>query len=121
MARLLTLALAGFALGIAGQRLMAKGEIVSPSQLGHLFSENESTGYSGIGATIHGCTIKGNISLNTGERIYHIPGQEHYDETVITPSKGERWFCSESDAQAAGWRRARSYSQNGRRALRDQF
>jgi hypothetical protein len=52
------------------------------------------------------CTIKGNISLNTGERIYHVPSQEHYSETVITRSKGERWFCSEDEARAAGWRKA---------------
>jgi hypothetical protein len=52
------------------------------------------------------CNIKGNVSLNTGKRIYHVPGQEHYSETIITPSKGERWFCSEDEARAAGWRKA---------------
>nr|WP_214474384.1 thermonuclease family protein [Mesorhizobium sp. dw_380] len=54
-----------------------------------------------------GCNIKGNISVNSGERIYHLPGQEYYSQTVITPGKGERWFCSEAEAQAAGWRKAR--------------
>lgn len=54
-----------------------------------------------------GCTIKGNISINTGERIYHVPGQEWYAETRISPMYGERWFCSEAEARAAGWRRAR--------------
>ena len=24
------------------------------------------------------CSIKGNISINSGERIYHLPGQEFY-------------------------------------------
>ncbi|MCB1342748.1 MAG: thermonuclease family protein [Pseudooceanicola sp.] len=52
------------------------------------------------------CPIKGNIS-SKGERIFHLPGQEHYDRTRISPGKGERWFCSESEARAAGWRRAR--------------
>lgn len=52
------------------------------------------------------CSIKGNIS-RSGERIYHVPGQEFYDDTQISPSKGERWFCSESEARAAGWRKAR--------------
>jgi len=52
-----------------------------------------------------GCTIKGNISAK-GERIYHVPGQENYDQTVVSPSKGERWFCSEEEARVAGWRRA---------------
>jgi hypothetical protein len=53
------------------------------------------------------CDIKGNVSINTGERIYHVRGQEHYDETIISPQYGERWFCSESEAHAAGWRKAR--------------
>ena len=54
-----------------------------------------------------GCTIKGNISPNTGERIYHMPGQKYYAETKITKSKGERMFCSESEARQAGWRRSK--------------
>ena len=53
------------------------------------------------------CNIKGNISIDTGERIYHVPGQEHYWETKISPQYGERWFCSETEARAAGWRKAR--------------
>jgi endonuclease YncB( thermonuclease family) len=52
------------------------------------------------------CRIKGNISAK-GERIYHLPGQRHYDDTRITTGNGERWFCSETAAQAAGWRRSR--------------
>jgi endonuclease YncB( thermonuclease family) len=51
------------------------------------------------------CVIKGNIS-RSGERIYHVPGQQHYDQTHIDESRGQRWFCSEEEAQAAGWRRA---------------
>lgn len=51
------------------------------------------------------CAIKGNISGNG--RIYHMPGQEHYDRTRINPPDGERWFCTEAEARAAGWRRAR--------------
>ncbi len=51
------------------------------------------------------CLIKGNISRNG--RIYHVPGGEHYDRTRIDESRGERWFCTEAGARAAGWRRAR--------------
>ncbi len=54
------------------------------------------------------CKIKGNISLNSGERIYHVPGQDYYAKTRISVGKGERWFCSESEARAAGWRKARN-------------
>lgn len=56
--------------------------------------------------TQSGCVIKGNRS-GSGNRIYHMPGQADYDRTVISESKGERWFCSETEARAAGWRRAK--------------
>lgn len=52
------------------------------------------------------CRIKGNINRK-GERIYHVPGERGYDRTRIDLSMGERWFCTEAEAQAAGWRRAR--------------
>ena len=52
------------------------------------------------------CNIKGNVSTQ-GERIYHVPGQKYYNETRISASHGERWFCSEEEARAAGWRRSR--------------
>lgn len=54
-----------------------------------------------------GCTIKGNISIDSGERIYHMPGQDFYAATVISPQYGERWFCSEAEARQAGWHKAR--------------
>lgn len=54
-----------------------------------------------------GCQIKGSISRD-GTRIYHAPGQQDYDKARITESKGERWFCTEDEAQAAGWHRARN-------------
>ena len=52
-----------------------------------------------------GCVIKGNIS-DRG-RIYHAPWSRSYDRTRINTSKGERWFCSEAEAVAAGWRAPR--------------
>jgi hypothetical protein len=61
-----------------------------------------------LGPIVVGCGIKGNISTTTGERIYHMPGQKYYFETRVNWwSRGERWFCSEADARAAGWRKAR--------------
>ena len=53
-----------------------------------------------------GAPIKGNVSFDSGERIYHVLGQEYYDATKISPAYGERWFCTEAEAQAAGWRKA---------------
>ena len=54
---------------------------------------------------VGGCAIKGNVS--EGGRIYHLPGMRDYDRTTIREDRGERWFCTEREAQGAGWRRAR--------------
>lgn len=53
------------------------------------------------------CNIKGNISINTGERIYHVPGQKFYPQTRISSEYGERWFCTEAEARKAGWRKSK--------------
>lgn len=52
-----------------------------------------------------GCPIKGNIS-DSG-RIYHAPWSPWYGRTRINEKNGERWFCSEDQAIAAGWRAPR--------------
>jgi hypothetical protein len=49
------------------------------------------------------CLIKGNVNWR-GERIYHMHGTPFYDTAVINTQNGERWFCSEQEALAAGWR-----------------
>lgn len=61
---------------------------------------------TGCKTHVAGCDIKGNISFETSEKIYHVPGDEFYDLTTISPEQGERWFCTESEALANGWRRA---------------
>ena len=53
-----------------------------------------------------GCPIKGNIN-NKGERIYHAPWSPWYSRTKVSVEKGERWFCDEGVAAAAGWRAPR--------------
>ncbi len=53
-----------------------------------------------------GCQIKGNIN-SKGERIYHVPGAHSYAATKIDEARGERWFCDEAEARAAGWRAPR--------------
>lgn len=82
---------------------MWQGEFVSPwewRRIEHVVIEQTPSGQAGE------CDIKGNIS-SSGERIYHVPGGQYYSRTKISPSKGERWFCSEAEAQAAGWRRSK--------------
>lgn len=48
------------------------------------------------------CIIKGNHSRH-GEWIYHLPGTKYYNIT-----RAEEFFCSEKQARAAGYRRARN-------------
>jgi hypothetical protein len=54
-----------------------------------------------------GCDIIGSISIDTREKIYHVPGGEYYDRTIIRLEYGERWFCTEQEAIANGWRRSK--------------
>lgn len=52
---------------------------------------------------IDGCDVKGNVAIDTGIKYYHLPGDPFYDATVITPSKGDRWFCFEGEAEHNGF------------------
>lgn len=56
----------------------------------------------GVQESPEGCPIKGNISNNG--RIYHAPWSPWYSRTKISVERGERWFCDEAEALAAGWR-----------------
>src|SRR3989338_10977292 len=49
----------------------------------------------------NGCLIKGNI--RGGQKIYHLPGCLNYDQIIIDTSYADSWFCSEEDAQKAGF------------------
>jgi endonuclease YncB( thermonuclease family) len=51
-----------------------------------------------------GCPIKGLIAGDS--KSYLLPWQGEYANAKVRPSKGERWFCSEAEAQAAGWKSA---------------
>lgn len=51
------------------------------------------------------CRIKANTT-RSGQRIYHLPGTSAYALTRIDERRGERWFCTEDEARAAGWRAA---------------
>jgi micrococcal nuclease len=76
----------------------------SPSSASSSESSSESAPAASAPAQTgpNGCDIKGNISANG--KIYHLPGSADYDRTRIDESRGERWFCSVAEAQAAGWR-----------------
>lgn len=49
-----------------------------------------------------GCPIKGNVTSRG--RVYVLPWSRNYDNSRVRTARGERWFCTESEAQAAGWK-----------------
>jgi len=51
-----------------------------------------------------GCAIKGNVTEHG--HIYHMPWSPWYGKVKVDETKGERWFCTEAEATAAGWRPA---------------
>lgn len=52
------------------------------------------------------CTIKGNVNTS-GECIYHRPTSRWYAKIKMNIVRGERWFCSVEEAEAAGCRETR--------------
>jgi hypothetical protein len=58
-----------------------------------------------VRAAHYECVIKGNVNRK-GERIFHLPGQLNYAQINMVKGLGERWFCTEAEAEAAGWRKS---------------
>ncbi len=54
------------------------------------------------------CTIKGNISEKGYGKNYFLEGCPNYARIKVDPRKGEQWFCSERDAQKAGFTKSAS-------------
>jgi endonuclease YncB( thermonuclease family) len=51
------------------------------------------------------CPIKGQVSA--AGRIYVLPWSPDYQRIRLRTARGERWFCSEQEAQTAGWKPAK--------------
>jgi micrococcal nuclease len=54
------------------------------------------------------CLIKGNIDKHSNTKTYYFPGCANYQITIVEKDLGESWFCTEEEAQKAGF----SKSQN---------
>jgi len=54
-----------------------------------------------------GCPIKGH--MRGRERVYLLPWDSNYARVRIRTRRGERWFCTQDEAETAGWHS----SQNG--------
>jgi hypothetical protein len=50
------------------------------------------------------CNVKGALGPGGGA-IYYVPTDEEYDHVAIDQARGERMFCSDKEARAAGWTR----------------
>lgn len=77
---------------------------ITPSPtLGYHYAQNI---YSPTPASVksRNCTIKGNVNTSAGTKIYHCPGWRDYNRTEMKASEGDRWFCTEAEARAAGFR-----------------
>lgn len=48
------------------------------------------------------CNVKGSVTLG-GQQVYYVPTDDIYQDLTIDPAKGERLFCSDEEARAAGW------------------
>lgn len=53
-----------------------------------------------------GCVIKGNYRSADNTRLYHTPDCYNYDRITIKPGTTDRWFCSEDEAIAAGFKKS---------------
>ena len=53
---------------------------------------------------VQGCLIKGNISRKSKQdKTYHFPDCSAYDQVMVEKDLGESWFCSEKEAENAGY------------------
>lgn len=56
--------------------------------------------------------IKCNISVRTGERIYHLPFDQQYDTAKIGNVKGEFYAMTVAEAEKENFRRAFKWNGN---------
>jgi len=52
------------------------------------------------------CKIKANIDEDTLKKSYHLPSCRDYDRVKIDLDRGEKFFCTEAEAKAAGFAKA---------------
>ncbi|PJE68112.1 hypothetical protein COU94_03540, partial [Candidatus Shapirobacteria bacterium CG10_big_fil_rev_8_21_14_0_10_38_8] len=58
------------------------------------------------------CLIKGNITKNTTIKHYFFPGCSEYTAVFVEKNLGESWFCTEKEAQDAGFQKAQNCFNN---------
>ena len=68
--------------------------------------------FENVGFQPYPC-IKCNISRIDGQRIYHLPFDQQYDDTIIGDSEGDFYAMTVAQAEHAGFRRAYRWSGKG--------
>lgn len=53
------------------------------------------------------CTVKANYRQASNSKIYHTSDCYNYSKVIIRPARGDRWFCSETEAQKAGYQKSK--------------
>lgn len=74
------------------------GDVKARETAKQTFRRSSSTQH--VAGSSGSCNIKGNRNRR-GQWIYHLPGMPYYEQT-----KPEEIFCTEAEAEAAGYRRA---------------
>lgn len=87
---------------MAAEELKAVADKAKADSLG-IFS---SKCYQTINRDNPKCQIKGNTDKNSNRRNYYFPGCPQYEFTIVEKDLGEGWFCTEKEAQNAGFTRA---------------
>lgn len=75
------------------------------------FAQENKQGIFGLGCTAAepenpDCIIKGNIDEDTKKKSYHLKSCRDYDRVTIDRDRGEDYYCTEKEAQAAGFIKA---------------
>ena len=53
------------------------------------------------------CLIKGNVDVDDPKsKVYHFPGCSHFESVTIELYRGDQWFCTEKEAQTAGFKKS---------------
>lgn len=64
------------------------------------------------------CDIKGIVS-DGGKKVYLVPSDHEYGDIDLDRSRGEQFFCSDDQAEFAGWRRWPKSAVRQRTIIRD--
>jgi endonuclease YncB( thermonuclease family) len=87
----------------AGKRGIWRGEAVRPADYRARLVERRQRAWDQAKQSAPGgCPIKGQVV--SGRKYYVLPGSDDYARIRIRAGRGERWFCSEQEASAAGWK-----------------